>query len=113
MKVETTTTQVLTITKARSLDPITVVLRDLEPGKGQLLIECYGRAWSAYWGAMGSKSVAEFVRTADEGYVMNCLVRGNRAIVTRDRVQELDEAYVLRIVIAVCVALREQVAVPA
>lgn len=34
------------ITDAPALDPITVITRDAGPNQGQIIIECYGKAWA-------------------------------------------------------------------
>lgn len=68
-------------------------MQDIEPGKGRLIIECFGAAWSAYWGAMGSRTLAELVRMADADYIANGLTDG--------RVKAREAAYLMRIVKAV------------
>ncbi len=52
MKIETSTVTKLTITEVARLDPITVILEDIEPRKGKIIIECYGKSWSSYWGGL-------------------------------------------------------------
>lgn len=42
------------------VDPVTVILEDMAPGAGRVIVECYGSAWSGYWGAMGNMRVREF-----------------------------------------------------
>jgi hypothetical protein len=57
------------------LDPVTVFIEDFEPGRGQLTLVCWGRAWSHFWGAMGNGSaVAEFVTSASTGYIVDKLM---------------------------------------
>jgi len=73
MKVELSTTQKLTIKGADRLDPVTVFLEDLELGKGKITIECYGKSWSAYWGGMGSRNIAQFFKSCDECYLSSNL----------------------------------------
>ena len=100
MKVEQSSVTKLFITKSKVLDPITVFLEDFEEGKGAITIVCYGQAWNAYWGAMGGRTIVEFVCAFDEDYIANRLGASRR-----------DEAYVLKIVRAVKEALsQEQVA---
>lgn len=83
MKVTTETVKRITITGASRapglgmLDPIRVMIDNIEPGKGRITIECYGKSWSSYWGAMGEKNTVEdFVQKCDVDYVVNCLSRG-------------------------------------
>lgn len=69
MKIETSTVTKLTITEVARLDPITVILEDIEPRKGKIIIECYGKSWSSYWGGMGSDTIAQFFGSMDEHYL--------------------------------------------
>lgn len=70
MKVELSTAQKLSITEMPNLDPVTVILEDLAPGKGKIIIECYGESWSAYWGAMGDgRTISTFFLSCDEHYI--------------------------------------------
>lgn len=107
MNIRPTDVHTFRITDVPGLDPITVFLDDHEPGRGTLTVRCFDRAWTCYWGAMGDgKSLAQFItRSADAGYIANCLVRGNRAAITKPQVQDREEAYVLRIATAMREAL--------
>ena len=73
MQVELSTVQKLNLTELmgdpHKLDPVSVILEDFEPGKGKIIIECYGQSWSAYWGGMGVKSIANFFCSCDEHYI--------------------------------------------
>ncbi len=58
-----------------SLDPVTAFLQDFEPGRGQLTLVCWERAWTYFWGAMGDGStVAEFVGRASTRYLVGKLM---------------------------------------
>jgi len=92
------TTRVITIFDAPKLDQITVVLQDIGPSKGRLIVECFGEAWAAYWGGMGNATIAEFVRDCGPDYITCKLIR--------PRMLKRDEAYLQRIVEAVQEALR-------
>jgi hypothetical protein len=61
----------LVITGVPSLDPITVYAEDIAPCQGKIVIECYGRSWSAYWGGMGERTIAEFFATCSPDYIAN------------------------------------------
>lgn len=89
--------RVFTIFDAPRLDPITVVLNDVGPGAGMLIIECYGVAWSAYWGGMGDSKIDEFLRSCNPGYIVGKMAR--------PRDLKRDNAYLERIVVAVQYAL--------
>lgn len=69
MKIEVTSVVKLKLTQLDRLDPIGVVLEDIEPSKGKITIDCYGKAWSAYWGGMGDRSIAQFFVSCDNGYL--------------------------------------------
>jgi len=73
MKVTTSIATKIVITEADHLDPVTVFIEDYEPGKGKIVIECYGQSWSAYWGGMSGCSVSEFFCSCDEHYLAGCL----------------------------------------
>lgn len=77
MKVTKSTIEVLTIQDVPRLDPVRVMIENTAPSQGRITIECYGQAWSAYWGAMGEGcDVSDFVRHAGVDYIVNCLERG-------------------------------------
>lgn len=93
-------TEAFTIFDAPKLDPVTVVLQDLGPGNGRLIVECYGLAWSAYWGAMGDRNVRQFVTECGADYIVSKIAPSDR------RLRKSDEAYLTRIVEATQAALR-------
>lgn len=91
MKVERSLVTKIMLSDLREyhLDPVTVLLEDLgataiplegKPGnisrQGKVIIECYGKSWSAYWGGMGDCTVSEFIQSCDDAYLVNCLDRG-------------------------------------
>lgn len=89
MKIETSTVTKLTITGAPALDPITVILEDIEPRKGKIIIECYGKSWSAYWGGMGDRTIAQFFCSMDEHYIAKNLDQGiDSSIVDSDSIKD-------------------------
>ncbi len=101
MRIENTeTVKVFTIFDAPKLDPITVVLQDLGPGHGRLIVECWGSAWSAYWGGMGNLTLAEFVTDSHPEYIATKLES------TTHRQTKANSAYLMRITEAVHSALR-------
>lgn len=74
MKAAITHVKKLYLTELDRLDPVTVILEDIEPGKGKLIIECYGRSWSAYWGSISKPlDVASFVETCSTDYLVGSL----------------------------------------
>lgn len=51
------------------LDPITVSLENYKPGQGKITIECFGKSWTARWGAMGDQTVQDFFLGCDRWYI--------------------------------------------
>lgn len=92
--------QVFTIFDAPKLDPITVVLQDVGPSNGRLIVECYGSAWAGYWGATGSNSLREFLIDCHPSYIAGKMHSIDR------KMKKTEEAYLERIVTAVHSALR-------
>jgi len=76
MNIEEVKTQTIVITGAPALDPITVVFRDCGRSRGGIIVECYGRAWSAFWGAMGDMNIRGFLAACDAGYISTKLGSG-------------------------------------
>lgn len=84
------------------LDPIALFIDDFEPGRGRLTVECYGCAWSCFWGAMGrGSSVLRFLASCDADYVANCLIRGRRQFISSKQHERREFAYLKRICEAV------------
>ena len=69
MKIETTAIFKKVLTDLDRLDTVTMILEDLEPSKGKLTIDCYGEAWTAYWGSMGKFTISEFINSAGAHYL--------------------------------------------
>jgi hypothetical protein len=104
----TTYTKTLTfrISDVLALDPITVTLDDLDPGRGTLTVRCFDRARTCYWGGMGNgESLGQFMQRVDAGYIANCLIRGARAVITKRQVEDREMAYLVRICEAIKAAL--------
>ncbi|MFK5951029.1 MAG: hypothetical protein QM500_19930 [Methylococcales bacterium] len=68
MKIETKQITKLLISDI-DVDPISVILEDLGPGKGKITVDCFGKAWTAYWGGMGDRTLAEFFCSCDDCYI--------------------------------------------
>jgi hypothetical protein len=102
MKISPINITAFEITDAHRLDPIRVFMQDFGKGQGRLIIECYGRAWSCFWPAMGSH-LRTFLVQAQACYLENALHSGMRH-------NKHDSEYLLRIVKAVQQALGTDVA---
>lgn len=82
-----------TITGAPRLDPIRVLIEDLGPNSGRLMIGCYGESWENYWGGCGKEGIRAFLQNADAEYLANRLLPGGAPAQKR--------GYLIRIVQAV------------
>lgn len=101
-------TRTFRISDAPAFDPITVYLEDHEPGRGTLTLRCFDRAWTCYWGSMGGgATLGEFMSRVDAGYIANCLMRGNRGVITKRQAEDRDMAYLTRICETVKAALAQ------
>ena len=65
----------LQISGAKSLDMVTVIVDDLGPEQGKIIIECYGKAWSAYLGSMGKGGLAKFFCSCDNDYIIRKMLQ--------------------------------------
>ena len=102
MIVKTKHVTCLEITEAVNLDPIRVYIEDYAPGKGRITISCYDAAWVGYWGVMGDRSIVKFFTDCDAEYLagnMGCASTLSSSIHNR--------AYLVRVIAAVKLALRE------
>jgi hypothetical protein len=104
--VRVSTDHVLQLTVlAEGLDPIRVIVENFgESNQGMITITCYGKAWTAYWGAMGNRSVHDFFLSCDAPYLVGCLVQGMTP--SKKCFVASDEAYLAHIVTAVQQAFR-------
>lgn len=91
------------------LDPITVIFRDYGEGRGKIIVEVCGQAWSHHWGSMGYdksgslNTVRTFFAKASTGYLVGKLVLG---MWPRHRKHEVrEEAYLGDIVEAIKAAI--------
>jgi hypothetical protein len=99
MKISPLNITTFEITEVHALDPIRVFMQDFGKGQGRLIIECYGRAWSNFWSAMGT-DLRTFLLAADADYIENALQYGQNP-------KKMDREYLQRIVKALQAALRE------
>jgi len=78
----------LLLTNIEALDPVSVFLEDFGPRQGKIIIECYGKSWSSYWGGMGDRTIAEFFCSCDEHYIAKNLSSINSEIYDIDKIRE-------------------------
>ena len=70
MRTEPFDADCFTVYDAHGLDPINVVIQDWH-GSGRIIVECYGKAWSTYFGAVGEKTMRDFLAGCHDDYVAN------------------------------------------
>ena len=87
MKIETTQVTKLRLTEIDGLDPVSVFLENVGKEQGKLTVECYGKAWSCYWGAMGC-DINEFINSANVGYITGKLSNIQRNVIDYDKIAE-------------------------
>ncbi len=96
----------LLITGAKALDPVRVIIEDIEPGKGRIVIVCFDRAWTGYWGGMGkSSNIRRFWMENSSDYLLDTLMAGLPR--RKSPEHKTDAAYLTRIIEAVQQAFRE------
>jgi len=83
------------------LDPISVFAQDQAAGRGRIVVTCYGNAWQAFWGAMGDRTVMEFVAQCDADYVAGNMISGRQT-----RMTKAERAYTERIAAEVIAEFR-------
>ena len=49
--------------------PVTVAIQELGGGSWRMIVEYWGSAWSAYWGAIGDLTLAEFISGCHAQYL--------------------------------------------
>lgn len=86
---------VLEIPAGEGHDPITVIAFDAMPGQGKLIVQCWGDAWTCYFGDIGDRSLLEFVASTESDYL------GSKF--------QTNKKYAVRIAAAVIRAAREHV----
>lgn len=80
MKITKSSVVKIKIEEIEGLDSINVFLEDLGPRRGKITIDCYGKAWSAYWGGMGDRTISQFFCSCDEHYLAKNLSNINSEI---------------------------------
>ena len=70
MIIEETQITALRIKDIPHLDPIRVLLEDHGNGAGKVIVECFGKAWSAFWGGMGKRSLPVFFCECNAPYII-------------------------------------------
>ncbi|WP_439449804.1 hypothetical protein [Stenotrophomonas sp. ATs4] len=89
------------IPRRNGLDPINVFVQDYELGRGRIVVTCYGQAWCGFWGAMGDRTVMQFVAACDADYVAGNMLSGRH-----EHVKKHERTYVERIATEVIAEFR-------
>lgn len=84
-----------------NLDPISVFVQDQAAGRGRIVVTCYGNAWQAFWGAMGDRTVMEFVAQCDADYVAGNMLQGRQT-----RIAKHEREYAARVAAEVIAEFR-------
>ena len=84
-----------------NLDPISVFVQDQAWGRGRIVVTCYGNAWQGFWGAMGDRSVMQFVAQCDPDYVAGSMLQGRQT-----RIAKHERDYTTRIAAEVIAEFR-------
>lgn len=63
------------ITGIERLDPVRVMIENIEPGRGLVTITCFGESWNSYWGGMSGGTVQEFIKSVSNDYLIGCFDR--------------------------------------
>ena len=84
--------KIFTIFDIPKLDPVTVVLQDFGRDGGRLILECYGSAWSGYWGSIGDREITSFLLACNPSYIAGKMVPNDR------KMDKNEETYLKRIV---------------
>ena len=73
MKISSKQARKMTLTGLDRLDPVIVIVDDIAPEQGSIIICCFGRAWTSYWGGMVDQGIVEFVMTSSVAYLADKL----------------------------------------
>lgn len=82
------------------LDPIAVYVEQYGPESSRMTVQCYSRAWTAYWGAHGIKGLERFVVISHVDYIIDNLTWGTCCLFGSKQ-EERERAYLRGIVQAI------------
>lgn len=90
------------ITDAPGLDAIHAFWMDVAPGAGYVTVICYGSAWTAYFGAMGGRTIRQFIADVDVDYLVTRM-----GLTPQLKATKRDLTYLSKIISAVKLALKQ------
>jgi hypothetical protein len=103
MKVALSSTRTFLLTEIEALDPVTIFLQDYGRS-GHVTIECYGKAWTTYFGNYGEGTLQKFVAEASPDYLINRFQTSNLP----RSFEKQEKAYLSRIVKSVQQAFSQE-----
>lgn len=86
--------ELLVIPHSDELDEVRVYFDNVGEGKGYVAITCYGTAWCAYFGGMGSDTIQTFVQRAGPDYLCDKLTDYNFQKLTKRHEKWLEKVIV-------------------
>lgn len=89
IKVEKINVLSFIVTGADRLDPVRVMIENIEPGRGLITITCFGKSWNAGWGSMGGDTVQDFIKRVSNDYLIGCISPQLRSTVDDDNYANL------------------------
>lgn len=89
MKIKKENTETYNLTELDGLDPVTAYVTNYEAGKGKIVVTCFNKAWSAYWGGMSGMSLQNFFLSCDNDYILGYFLNGNITQIDYDAINEL------------------------
>ena len=85
---------------AEGLDPITVYVERYGAGRSRIIVRCYARAWTAFWGSHGSGTVEQFFCGCNDDYLADNLTWGFEDRMLK-QYKKHDREYLTRIIKAI------------
>lgn len=79
MIVERSKVDKIRISDVQSLDPVEVVIENYSPGRGKIVITCFGQSWTGFWSAMGG-TVEEFFQWCSNDYLIDKMSSQTRMV---------------------------------
>lgn len=88
------TIQPIRIKGVQSLDPVSVLIREINADQAHVIVECYGKCWACFF-QHGTPSIWKFLASLEADYLTDKLAREHEHRKNRDR------AYLVRVAQAV------------
>jgi hypothetical protein len=83
------------------LDEVVAYWRNFEPGKGSVVLTCWGSAWTCYFGGMMGQTIQQFFAGCGADYLVNKL-----GCTQHLKQSKRNDAYLARIIKAVQATLK-------